>query len=186
MDPIRATKAIGQLGSTSVVDVGGGTGGLLAGLLLADDRLRGTLVELPAAAQRARDRFVMEGLSTRCSVVEGSFFDPLPPGEPLYVLAQVLHDWPDEQAATILRRWAEASPSDGRVILVERVLDEQTPSLEHLAMDLRMLVLFGSHERSGGEFAALAADAGLRLRRVTPAGSGLSLVELAPRRQDHD
>jgi hypothetical protein len=102
------------------------------------------------------------------------------------VLAQVLHDWPDEQAATILRRCAEASPSDGRVILVERVLDEQTPSLEHLAMDLRMPVLFGSHERSRGEFAALAADAGLRLRRVTPAGSGLSLVELAPRRQDHD
>jgi hypothetical protein len=42
------------------------------------------------------------------------------------VLAQVLHDWPDEQAAAILRRCAEASPPDGRVVLVERVLVELT------------------------------------------------------------
>lgn len=88
------------------------------------------------------------------------------------------HDWPDEQAMEILRRCAEAAGPAGRVVLVERVLDEQAPALEHVVMDLRMLVPFGSHERSAHEYAALAAATGLELRRVVPAGSGLSLVEL--------
>lgn len=176
----HVAEALADLGSKSIVDVGGGTGGLLVQLLSRDPALRGTLVELPAPAARARDRFAEAGLATRCSMVEGSFFDPLPAGEPLYVLAQVLHDWPDEQATAILRRCADAAGPDGRIVLVERVLDEQAPELDHVAMDLRMLVLFGAHERSAGEYAALAACAGLQLHRVLPAGSGLSLVELTP------
>ncbi|WP_185844421.1 methyltransferase [Nonomuraea sp. WAC 01424] len=52
----------------SVADVGGGTGGLLAALLAAHPRLRGTLVELPATARRA-ERFLREqGLTGRCEI----------------------------------------------------------------------------------------------------------------------
>ncbi|HWM06157.1 MAG TPA: siderophore-interacting protein [Actinophytocola sp.] len=171
-----AAAALGALGASSIVDVGGGSGGLLAMLLRRDPGLHATLFEQPASAARARDR--LAGFAQRCRVVEGSFFDPLPPGGGLYVLAQVLHDWPDEQAAAILRRSAEAAGPDGRVVLVERVLDAAAPQPDHVVSDLRMLVLFGARERTVEEFAALAGHSGLRVARIAPAGPMLSLVEL--------
>jgi hypothetical protein len=86
---------------THVVDVGGGTGGMLRTLLAAHPHLRGTLFDLPqvvAAVERVE----------RMEMVAGSVFDdPLPRGE-AYVLSQILHGWPDGGAAQILRRCAEA------------------------------------------------------------------------------
>jgi SAM-dependent methyltransferase len=162
----------------SVVDVGGGTGGLLAAVLEQDPTLFGTLVEQEASAERARERFTAAGLDERTSIVEGSFFDALPPGEPLYVLAQVVHDWPDDAAVAILRRCAEALPAGGRVLLVERVPDPDHPTRDHVVMDLRMLVVFGARERTRAEFAELARRAGLVLTSVEDAAHGLSFVEL--------
>ena len=168
----------GQL--THVADIGGGTGELLIELLQAAPGLRGTLVELPDVAERAEARLAAAGLSERAVVAPGSFFESLPPGANLYVLAQVLHDWPDAEAELILRRCREAAGPAGRVLLVERVVDEDQPEDSHTDMDLLMLVLFGAAERSRSDLARLAAAAGLRLGALTPLGLGMSAVECEP------
>jgi hypothetical protein len=149
-----------------VVDVGGGTGTLLAAILAAHPGTRGTLVERPETAER-----VAHG--PPFDVVAGSFFDPLPPGGDVYVLSQVLHDWPDAEAVALLRRCADAG---GRVVVIERLLEGD--DAEMTGMDLRMLLVFGSRERSLDDLAALAARAGLTVTGVTRTPSGFALVDL--------
>jgi SAM-dependent methyltransferase len=159
-----------------VVDVGGGTGTLLARILRADARLRGTLVELPATVATAEARFASAGVADRCRVVAGSFFEPLPRGGDLYVLANIVHDWSDREAVAILRRAAEAAGTAGRVLVVERALDEGDAE-EMTGMDLRMLVVFGSRERTLGELRELAAGARLAVEAVHRTRVGYLLIE---------
>jgi hypothetical protein len=163
-----------------VVDVGGGTGDLLISLLRANPTMCGTLVEQPAVAAKARRKLSQAALGERTTVHPGSFFDPLPTGGDAYILAQVLHDWPDTDAVAILRRCAEAAGPSGRVLLIERVVADAHPAAAHADMDLLMMILFGSAERTKGEFRALAAAAGLRLGLTARLGLGVWIIECRP------
>lgn len=160
-----------------VVDVGGGTGTLLAAVLRAAPTLQGTLVDLPETVGRARQLLAGEGFGPRLEFVGQSFFDPLPAGRDVYVLNSVLHDWPDDEALSILRRCAEAAGADGRVVVIE---ESGERSASHAEMDLRMLVLCGGRERTVAEYAELAARAGLAVATVRTTPLGQSGIELVP------
>jgi hypothetical protein len=162
-----------------VVDVGGGNGTLLAAILTAHPGLRGTLVELPGAAEAAAPVLAAAGVAERCEILAGSFLDPLPAGADGYVLSGVLHDWDDEHASRILRRCAEACGATGRVIVIEEgVVDDASPSGLRTEMNLRMLAYTGGRERTIGELARLAAAAGLAIGAVHRATPHRSVVEL--------
>src|SRR4029077_13699258 len=60
----------------TAVDVGGGTGSLLAEILRAHPGVRGTLVDLPATVARSRAVFQAAGVADRATAVGQSFFDP--------------------------------------------------------------------------------------------------------------
>ena len=159
-----------------VVDVGGGDGSLLIALLTRYPQLRGTILDLDTTAEAAREALRAAGLADRGKAVAGSFFDPLPAGADGYLLSWILHDWADEPARRILRRCAQAAGEHGRVIVAESIRsDGRSP---HTGMDLRMLAFYGGKERSVAQLDALAADAGLRVRQVRPAGS-LVILELS-------
>src|SRR5690242_5153129 len=91
-------------GIRTVVDVGGGTGSLLAEILKARPGVRGILVDLPRTVTGAAEAFRAAGLADRVETVAQSFFDALPAGGDLYVLKSILNDWPDAEAAAILSR----------------------------------------------------------------------------------
>jgi len=78
-----------------VADLGGGDGTLLATILLRHLGIRGVLFDLPHVAAGAQGTFDRAGVSDRCEVVAGSFFDSVPPGCDAYVLKSILHDWDD-------------------------------------------------------------------------------------------
>src|SRR5262249_36598172 len=122
---------------TRVVDVGGGTGALLAEVLRARPMLRGTLVDLPRTVARSGEILRAAGVAERVTVVGQSFFDLLPPGADLYLLKSVLADWPDREATTILRRCAEAARPAGRVVVLNGVSPDGAKGPEP---DLLMLV----------------------------------------------
>lgn len=158
-------------GVRSVVDVGGGRGHLLRALLAAWPHLRGVLVERPQAAAAALRAAPSSG--HRARVVVGDVREPLPRGADAYVLAHVLHDWDDATATTILRRAAEAAGATGRVVVIERLLDDAPDRQRDVThQDLRLLVLFGGRERTRAEFAALGAAAGLTVRSTQPTSTG--------------
>ena len=102
----------------TVVDVGGGTGTQLAEILRARPAVRGTLIDLPRTVARSAEVFHAAGVAERATAIGQSFFDPLPAGADLYLLKKVLDDWPDREAAAILRRCAEAARPAGRVIVL--------------------------------------------------------------------
>lgn len=160
-------------GAEHVVDVGGGTGAFLAEVLRRHPGVRATLVDLPDTVQRGRDLLAARGLHDRCTFVGQSFFDPLPTGGDVYVLASVVHDWSDADAVRILRRCAAAAGDHGRVVIFESHGTSGEDPASFAEMDLRMLVLCGGRERSVDEFAGLAAGAGLRVTdvRTSPLGS---------------
>jgi hypothetical protein len=161
---------------THVVDVAGGSGGLLAEVLDAHHHLRGTLVERPAPAATAVAGFAQRGLADRTDVVIGDFFSPLPAGADVYVVSRALTDWNDESATAILRRCADAASAGGRVLVVEVLPTE--PHVPHLSpYDLLMLVVAGGRERSVDDHVALAAAAGLSLRQICRGHGGLTLLE---------
>ncbi|WP_426512665.1 methyltransferase [Dactylosporangium sp. McL0621] len=149
-----------------VVDVGGGDGSLLIAILAAHPGLRGTVVDLPGAVDRAERAIAAAGLADRAGVVAGSFFDELPPGAGGYVLSGVLHDWPDEDAERILQRCADAAGDTGTVLVCDHIGD--TFDTEG---DLRMLCYFNGRERTLEHLRTVAARAGLATVDVTPAGS---------------
>jgi SAM-dependent methyltransferase len=163
----------------SVVDVGGGTGSLLAEVLRARPSLRGILVDLPSTVARSTEVFRAAGVAERARAVGQSFFDPLPGGADLYLLKSVLSDWPDREAEAILRRCAEAARPGGRVVLLNGVSpDESGPA----SPALLMLVLVGGRNRSLSEFRDLARGADLEVAAAGTRPSGRFLVECRPAR----
>lgn len=146
---------------STVVDVGGGTGALLAAILRAHPHVRGVLVDLPGTVARSADVFEQAGVADRVTTVGQSFFDPLPPGGDLYVLSGIINDWGDEAATVILRRCGEAAQPKGSVVIPSRFPDGDPPRKLEIEM-----VLAGGKDRSLEEFTALAAAAGLEVVRV--------------------
>jgi len=169
-------------GIRTLVDVGGGNGALLIGILKAHSDLRGIVFDQPAAAQRARQQIAEHGLSDRCDAVGGDFFAEVPRGGDAYVLKHVIHDWDDERAVAILRNCHRAMNENGKLLVVEGVYPEQIDrSLDSrgaAANDVNMLVNTGGRQRSEAEFRSLYDAAGFKLTRIVPAqGARLGVIE---------
>jgi len=158
----------------TVVDVGGGTGALLAEILRGRPEAHGTLVDLPRTVARSGETFRAAGVAERATTIGQSFFDRLPAGADLYLLKSVLSDWPDREAAAILSRCAEAARPAGRVVVIGGV------SPDPGADDLLMMVLVGGKERTVDEFRVLAGEAGLEVSAAERQPSGRFVVECRP------
>ena len=144
-----------------IVDVGGGTGAMLAAVLRARPGLRGTLLDLPRTVERSREIFRDAGVADRVTLAGQSFFDPLPAGADLYLLRGVVNNWPDAQAGLLLRRCAEAARPNARVVVLKSVgPDDSRPAL---TIDV---LLTGGQHRTVAEFRTLAAQAGLSIVRA--------------------
>ncbi|HET8629623.1 MAG TPA: ArsR family transcriptional regulator [Thermomicrobiales bacterium] len=152
----------------TLVDVGGGSGVVLASILRRYPHLRGVLCDLPAAAAAGAEYLAAAGLADRCEIVAGSFFDAVPAGGDLYLVSQVVHLLDDEEAVALLGRCRAAMPERARLLLVEAVVPEDEGDADVNGLDLHMLVLFGGRERTAREFRALLAGAGYRLGSIIP------------------
>src|SRR5690348_14636342 len=168
----------------TVVDVGGGNGALLAGVLRANPRLRGVLFDLPAGLAGAAEDLETAGVGDRVEIVEGSFFETVPAGHDVYVLKSIVHDWDDEHAAKILAACRNAMGPSSRLLVVERLVPEHvTTDVRDLAAvmsDLHMMVLLGGRERTNPELIELFRPIGLRLARDIEMPSDFHIVEALP------
>ncbi|WP_017573923.1 methyltransferase [Nocardiopsis halotolerans] len=159
----------------TLVDVGGGLGGLLSIVLSANPGLRGVLFDRPEVVAHAGP--VLEKVRERCRVVGGDFLSSVPEGGDAYLLSNVIHNWDDHDAARILSHCREAMTADGRVLLAEVVMpDSPGPARTAKFMDLSMLAHCDGKQRTRTQFADLLHRAGLRLTRVLPC-HGTSIVE---------
>lgn len=172
--------------SRRIVDVGGGRGLLLAGILSAQPAARGVVFDQPHVVAEAGAALAEAGVAERCEVVGGSFFETVPPGGDLYLLKHVLHNWDDAGAIAILQRCRAAMSEGAKLLVLENILpdaiDEASAPL--VMLDLHMLAVLGGRERTRAEYEQLLAAAGLRCTRVIPTGDGAPAIieaEAVPR-----
>jgi hypothetical protein len=175
-------KAYDFSGCRTIVDVGGGTGALLAAILRATPQARGILFDRPSVVTAARELLASTGIAGRCELVGGDFFEgAVPSGGDVYILSRIIHDWDDERSIAILRNCRRAVTGEARLLLIEQVVpDSNQPSLSKL-YDLHMLVLAPSgRERRADEYHSLLAAADLRLTRIISTDVPQSVIEAVP------
>lgn len=165
-------------GTRSIVDVGGGDGTLLLELLHAVPAAHGTVLDLPAVVARARDRAEAKALSGRLRFEPGSFFEDVPSGADVYLLAWVLHDWDDEAAGRILASCRRAMTATSRLLILEAVLPPtDVVHFSHYG-DLVMMALFEGRERTCEHLARLLQGNGLRVHAVHTTSSPRSVLDV--------
>ena len=160
----------------NIVDVGGGTGTLLAEILKANAHARGVLLDIAPATTAAEQLLRAEGLQDRCEVLTGDFFAAVPRGGDLYLLKNVLHDWDDSACRALLAKCREAMRPGVRLLAVEIIVDSHC-SQEQALLDLAMLLLLGGMEREEASYRSLFASAGLQLERLIPIPGSLTIME---------
>lgn len=168
---------------STIVDVGGGTGALLAAILKAAPASRGILLDHVSVVEEAAGVLGSAGVADRCETVAGDFFECVPDGGALYILSNIVHDWDDTNALRILRSCREAMSEESKLLVIELVLpDDPAPSIGKL-VDLEMLSISpNGRQRTAAEYAALLSAAELDVCAVVPAlrGEPASYVEAVP------
>jgi len=164
----------------TVVDVGGGHGGLITSILKSNPKVKGVLFDAPQVIEGARPKLEAAGLAERCETVAGDFFKSVPAGGDAYVMKWIIHDWDDEKSITILRNCRSRMRANGRLILVDCVVPESDEPHFSKFIDLNMLVMTGGKERTAKEFEQLLGAAGFKLLRIIPTELPTSIVEAEP------
>jgi DNA-binding Lrp family transcriptional regulator len=164
-------------GYRTIVDVAGGHGRLLAGILSATPSATGVLFDLPHVVAGAGPLLAKHGVAERVRIAEGSFFDAVPDGGDLYVLKNIIHDWPDDKASQILKTLRAAMGTGTTVALVECVIPQHDRDYLAKTMDLEMLIYNAGRERTVAEYQNLLQQTGFQMTRVVPTPSPLSIVE---------
>lgn len=160
-----------------LVDIAGGHGKLLTGILEATPELRGVLFDLPHVIARAKESEEIKNIGSRLNLKTGNFFESVPAGADGYILKHIIHDWNDDDAIKILTNIRKAMGTYGRVLLIEAVVgDVNQPDFAKI-LDIEMLVSPGGKERTANEYADLFRQAGLKLSRIIPTKSPYSIIE---------
>ncbi|MGB8701987.1 MAG: methyltransferase [Thermosynechococcaceae cyanobacterium] len=165
----------------TLVDVGGGNGSLLTALLQANLHLKGILFDQETVVAGATPILAAGGVSDRCQVVAGNFFESVPTGGKAYLLKHIIHDWGDTEAIAILQHCRIAMPAEGRLLLVEMVIQPGNDPFIGKLLDLNMLTMCpGGCERTEAEYRTLLAQAGFQLTRIVPTSTFASIIEAIP------
>lgn len=163
-----------------LVDVGGGHGGLITGVLKKNAQLKGVVFDAPEVISGTRSKIEAAGLADRCETIGGNFFESVPSGGDAYILKWIIHDWDDEKSIRILRNVREQMSPTSKLILVDSVVPESPEPHFSKFIDLNMLVMTGGKERTESEFRQLLGSAGFKLLRVIPTELPTSIIEAQP------
>ncbi len=177
--PIAAGYDFGR--HTRVVDLGGGEGELLAGLLTAYPGLRGAVHDTEQGARGAPERLARAGVADRAEVLHGSFYESVPAGFDLYLMRQIVHGHDDSAMKPVLEKVHAAMPADAHLLVLDTLMPEEREAPNPAFLDLQMLIGSGGRERTRTQMARLLDAANFRLLDVIRTAS-LTAIFVAERR----
>ena len=184
-EPARlVARELGGSGASVLVDVGGGTGRLLAQVVAAVPQLDGVLADRAEPVEGSAAVFAEHRVEDRCRAEVSDFFVSVPRGD-AFLLSNILHDWDDQRCAVILDRVHRSCAPGGSVIVLESVLPDESDAIGPDSaplrlLDLMMLLTFGARERTLDEYSALLSRAGFVDVRLVPGRSRQLVVALRP------
>lgn len=100
-----------------IVDVGGGHGALLYSILQSHPTCKGVLFDVEQVLQKKKEE---PTLSARIEYKAGDFFIKVPADGDIYILKQILHDWSDTDALTILQNCRKVMHSSSRLLIIQK------------------------------------------------------------------
>jgi ubiquinone/menaquinone biosynthesis C-methylase UbiE len=162
----------------SVLDIGGGSGIFLAQILTHQPHLKGHLLDLPDAIDRARQGKHLSPFSSaqRCEFIKGSFFDAIPVKADAHVMKFILHDWADHDALTILLNSHRALNPGGRLFIIEQVISASSPPFARMS-DIEMMLFGNGKERTAQEFTKLLERAAFKVESIKTTTTPFSIIE---------
>lgn len=164
-------------GCRSIVDIGGGTGALLQGILQENPELNGILFDSPEVVEQAKGRLPNSAVKDRCELVAGNFFERVPTAD-AYLLKYILHDWSDQDAGKILSTIHRASKPGARLFILDPVLKPANEPDFAKLLDVQVLMFYGGgRERTQEDLASLIQASGFELRRTIETPSLVSILE---------
>ncbi|MFE9812588.1 methyltransferase [Streptomyces sp. NPDC005548] len=164
-------------GVTSVADIGGGQGQVVASLLEKHPALHGTLLDLPGVVDNADPRLRDGGaLAERVRIVPGDCRQDIPVQADVYIIKNIL-EWDDESTRRALANVRKAARPGARVIVIENLVDD-TPSMKFTtAMDLLLLLNVGGAKHTRQSMVDRLTEAGLVIGEVRPVNAYLHAFE---------
>ena len=165
----------------TVVDVGGGEGILLTTILKSRPLLGGILLDRARVGEKARRLLDEEGVLARCRLVAGDFRRKVPRGGDVYILRNVLHDWDDAGALSILSACGRAMKRSSRLLVIQREIPDPLTMEPYARIvveaDLMQMVYSGGRERTLPQYRALIEAAGLRIYQTMATSGHTWLME---------
>ena len=163
----------------TIADIGGGDGTFLAHILIRNPDARGTLLDVPEALIKSKALIKSWGLDDRMTLIEGDFLKEIPEGFGLYLLKNILHNWPDNEAIDILKNIAQVMPADGRILIIDMIIQEGNSLSTAKLIDIQMLsTMPGGKERTWHEFEVLCHQAGLQIVKTHTTISPIVMMEV--------
>jgi C-methyltransferase len=155
-------------GASTLVDVGGGNGTLLKGILRSVPTMRGVCLDRKDVCDRARGRMaetIESDLAERLSFTEGDFFAGVPAGADVYLLKNVLHNWADDSSVKILSSIRSAMRPESRLLVLEPLMQKGSQDVARLIDDLFQMVVCeqGTTARTHQQMETLLGHAGLEV-----------------------
>ena len=170
-------RAYDSSGTSTIVDVGGGQGALLAAILRAHPQARGVLFETSNVIESAREALAAAAVADRCALIAGDFLEATPGTGDVYILKSVLHNWDADRSVAILQNCRRAIHDTGRPLVIERLEPDGRQPSDAKLFDINMLVMVGALERTTTEYRALFQKSGFELARVISTGATVSVLE---------
>ncbi|GAP97175.1 methyltransferase [Leptolyngbya sp. NIES-2104] len=170
----------------TVMDVGGGQGGLIAGIVKRFG-CKGILFDVPYVAATAPAYLEQQGVEAGAiDIITGDVFVEIPTGADAIVMKYFISAWNDEDAAKILHNCKKALPPHGRIVLLQAFvpdLDEPKTAPDGImpgifAVQINVAVPGGGW-RTKKQFQSLFEQCGFRLEQVVDTTTNLSAMEFS-------
>lgn len=156
--------AVSLKSARHLLDVAGGEGVFLSAALARWPHLTGTVMDLPAVAERAAARLLGSPVAARAaSTPVDMFADDWPAGADLISFVRVLHDHDDDPVRALLAKARAALAPGGRVVVAEPMA--QTPGAEPVGdgyFGFYLLAMGSGRPRSATELSRMLQDAGFQ------------------------
>ncbi|MCL7041642.1 hypothetical protein MKW94_030612 [Papaver nudicaule] len=178
IDEMLADYKGGFDGIESLVDVGGGTGTIIAQIVQANPHIQGINFDLPHVVATAPD---FPGVKH----VGGDMFVDIPEADAV-IMKWTLHDWSDEDCTKILKNCYKAitNKKNGKLIIVDGVLRPDGHDLfdkQRLVFDVLMLAhTSAGKERTEAEWKMLLNNAGFPRYNIISTPTFSSIIEAFP------
>lgn len=170
---LQIVPALPLNGTETLADIGGGHGGLLRATLDAFPGCSGILFDLPAVVTQAESH----APHPRIQFQAGNFLERVSLNADVFLLKSVLHDWDDAHCKRILTACHDSMHHGQRLLVIERLVDDESNPLEQSLVDLQMLLLHGGRERTRDEYETLLNDCRFKLHRIIKTGSGFFILD---------